>query len=294
MYAVHRDCSKGGYAVSGDFKYSFKTENHAELSLVVYNVGFQKCPSGYGWGPGVRDHYLLHYIVSGRGSYETEGRTFVLEAGQAFLAQPDIPIYYRADEETPWEYYWVGFSGAAAPLLLAQTPFTRQHPVCMPAAGERLRRGLLDIYKARGGDYPAAVRMAGYLQAALGTLMESGAKQGEEPMADYARRGAAFLQQNYSRTISVEDAARQVGVSRSYLYRAFQAEFGCSPSAYLTRYRMQRAKQLLRHSALPISMVAVSVGFEDPLYFSRVFRGETGFSPTEYRKCFADIYDRYA
>ena len=280
--------------MSGDFKYSFKTENHAELSLVVYNVGFQKCPSGYGWGPGVRDHYLLHYIVSGRGSYETEGRTFVLEAGQAFLAQPDIPIYYRADEETPWEYYWVGFSGAAAPLLLAQTPFTRQHPVCMPAAGERLRRGLLDIYKARGGDYPAAVRMAGYLQAALGTLMESGAKQGEEPMADYARRGAAFLQQNYSRTISVEDAARQVGVSRSYLYRAFQAEFGCSPSAYLTRYRMQRAKQLLRHSALPISMVAVSVGFEDPLYFSRVFRGETGFSPTEYRKCFADIYDRYA
>ena len=109
-------------------------------------------------------------------------------------------------------------------------------------------------------------------------------KRGEEALADYARQGAAFIQQNYSRAISVEDAARQAGVSRSYLYRAFQAEFGCSPSAYLTRYRIQRACQLLRHSQLPVGAVAVSVGFEDPFYFSRTFRRETGVSPTEYRE----------
>ena len=49
-----------------DFKHSFKVVAHAELPLVVYNSGFQKCPPGHGWGPGVRDHYLLHYVVSGR------------------------------------------------------------------------------------------------------------------------------------------------------------------------------------------------------------------------------------
>ena len=75
-----------------DFKYSFKVPERAELSLTVYNVGFQKCAPEYGWGPGVRDHYLLHYIVSGHGSYEAEGRTFVLGPGDAFLARPDIPI----------------------------------------------------------------------------------------------------------------------------------------------------------------------------------------------------------
>ena len=58
------------------FKYSFKSSEHSELSLVVYNVGFQKCPPEYGWGPGVRDHFLLHYIVSGSGCYQTGGRTF--------------------------------------------------------------------------------------------------------------------------------------------------------------------------------------------------------------------------
>lgn len=267
-----------------DFKHSYKAAQKAELSLVVYNVGFQKCPSSYGWGPGVRDHYLLHYVVSGSGVYETEGRTFVLRAGDAFLAWPDVPIYYRADQAQPWEYYWVGFSGPAAPLLLAQTPFSRQNPVLRSESGERLRQALLDIYKARGADYPSAVRMAGYLQAALGLLMEGPARYDGRSLASYAQRGALYLQQNYTRPISVEEAARQTGVSRSCLYRAFQAEFGCSPSTYLTKYRLQRACQLLRHSALSVGAIAVSVGFEDPFYFSRVFHRATGMSPTEYRE----------
>ena len=152
-----------------------------------------------------------------------------------------------------------------------------------PAAGEQLRQALLDIYKARGGDYPSAVRMAGYLQAALGLLMESGQHRGEDALEDYARQGAVFIQQNYSRSVTVEQIARQTGVSRSYLYRAFQTAFGCSPSEYLTRYRIQRAAQLLRHSALPVGTVATSAGFEDPFCFSRVFRREMGVSPTEYR-----------
>lgn len=266
-----------------DFKYSFKTEGREVLSLVVYNAGFQKCPPGYGWGPGVRDHYLLHYVVSGRGNYETEGRTFVLGAGDTFLAWPDTPIYYRADESEPWEYYWVGFSGPSAGLFLAQTPFARRMPVLHSAAGEALRQALLDIYKARGSDYASAVRMAGYLQAMLGLLIESGPKRGEEALTLYARQGAAFIQQNYSRAIGVEEVARQAGVSRSYLYRAFREAFGCSPSAYLCRHRIQRACQLLRHSTLPVGAVATSVGFEDPFYFSRAFRRETGVSPSEYR-----------
>lgn len=267
-----------------DFKHSFKAEGRTELSLAVYNTGFQRCPPDHGWGPGVRDHYLLHYVVSGQGSYETEGRTFVLHAGDAFLAWPDTLIYYRADTAEPWEYYWVGFSGPAAPLLLAQTPFTRRQSVLRPDAGEALRQGLLDIYKARGADYPSAVRMAGYLQAALGLLMEDLPDRGEVNLAVYARRGMQFIQQNYSHAIGVEEAARYAGVSRSCLYRAFRAEFGCAPSTYLTSYRIQRACQLLRHSALPVGTVALSVGFEDPYYFSRAFRREMGQSPSKYRE----------
>lgn len=266
-----------------EFKHSFKTSAREQLSLVVYNTGFQKCSPGYGWGAGVRDHYLLHYIVSGQGVYQTDNRTFVLHAGDAFLAIPEHPISYQADAQNPWEYYWVGFSGPSAQLLLAQTPLSAAHPVLRPTAGNRLRDALLDIYKARGSDYPSAVRMAGYLQAALGLLMEEDAHSSADPLSSYAQRGAAFLQQNYSRGIGVAEIAEQVGISRSHLCRAFQAAFGCSPSVYLTRYRLQRAAQLLRHSDLSIEAVALSAGFTDAFYFSRVFHRAFGQTPSAYR-----------
>lgn len=267
------------------FKHSFKAAQPTDLPLTVYNAGFQKCSPGYSWGPGVRDHYLLHYIVSGRGRYVVQGRTFVLKGGEAFLGWPEAELYYEADTGEPWEYYWVGFSGPQAALLLGETAFTRSEPVVHVAAGERLRQGLLDVYKARGGDYAAAVRMAGYLQAALGLLMgDEGRKTGREALTDYGRQGAQYLRQNYSRPIGVEELARETGISRSYLYRAFQAEYGCSPSAYLTEQRIQRACQLLAHSTLSIGTVAASVGYEDAFYFSRVFKKVMGLSPTAYRE----------
>ena len=51
------------------FKNSYKVKEKETVSLSVYNVGFQKCEPRYQWGPGVRDHYLIHYIVSGKGIY---------------------------------------------------------------------------------------------------------------------------------------------------------------------------------------------------------------------------------
>ena len=265
------------------FKHAFKAANRAELPQVVYNSGFQKCAPGYAWGPGVRDHYLIHYVVSGRGTLELEGRTFVLGPGDAFLIRPDVPARYAAAASDPWEYYWVGFAGVSAGLFLAQTGFAGGSAVCALAEGDRFRRSLLEIYKARGSGYPSAVRMAGYLQAALGLLMEATPPSGEEALALYARHGAEFIHQNYSRGLTIEEVARQVGVSRSYLYRAFRAEFACSPSDYLARCRIRRACQLLRHSTLSVGAVANSVGFEDHFYFSRTFRRITGVSPTAYR-----------
>ncbi len=267
-----------------NFKYSFKAPAQAELPLLVHNAGFQKCTPGYRWGPGVRDHYLLHYVVSGAGCYEAGGAAYLLGPGDAFLVRPEETICYHADRDDPWEYYWVGFSGSGAALLLAQTAFFHPSPVIHPAAGERLRQGILEVYRARGTDYSSAVRMAGYLQASLGLLMENRPPSGRKALCDYARQGANYIQRNYAQPIRVEEIARKVGVSRSCLYRAFQAEFGCSPSDYLTRYRLQRARQLLRHSALPVGAIAVSVGFEDSYYFSRVFRNQYGLSPTGYRK----------
>ena len=204
--------------------------------------------------------------------------------GDAFLARPETPILYQADREGPLGILLGGVCRAQRGAAAGSDLF-HPHPPRAASGGGGSGCGRRCWTSTRPGaqTIPVPCGWRAISRRPWG-FDGDGPPRGGEALTVYARQGAAFLQQNYSRSIGVDEAARQAGVSRSCLYRAFQAEFGCSPSAYLIRYRIQRATQLLRHSALPISAVAASVGFEDPLYFSRAFRRAVGQSPTEYRR----------
>lgn len=98
------------------------------------------------------------------------------------------------------------------------------------------------------------------------------------------KRALAYLHQNYARPLSRWEIAEAVGVSEDYLSRVFNRELGLSPWDYLTRYRIQRAKELLQRTEASIRTVAHQVGFKDQAYFSRVFRKQTGRSPQAFRE----------
>jgi len=98
------------------------------------------------------------------------------------------------------------------------------------------------------------------------------------------KRAIVYLQQQHTRAIARHEVAEAVGVHKDYLTRIFHQELGISPWDYLSRYRVQRAKELLRTTDVHITAVASQVGFDDPAYFSRIFRKEVGCSPREYRE----------
>lgn len=103
-------------------------------------------------------------------------------------------------------------------------------------------------------------------------------------MHDLAESVAQYLELHYSRQISLEVLTKQYGVSMRNLNRAFKDCKGVRPAEYLLQLRMDRAKQML--AAKPDAMikdVANSVGYPDPLYFSKVFQKTTGYWPTEYQ-----------
>lgn len=99
-----------------------------------------------------------------------------------------------------------------------------------------------------------------------------------------ARQAMAFIQQQYMNRITREHIAHAAGVSESYLTQVFQHELGMTPWVYLTRFRVAHACALLRSTNESITDIAVAVGFDDPGYFSKVFRGETGMTPREFRQ----------
>ena len=140
-----------------NYKNSYKSTEKELVSLAVYNVGYQKCDPLYQWGPGVRDHYLIHHIISGKGCLKVKQKDFMLTAGDSFLVYPGTETSYTADSEDPWEYAWVGFNGSDAPIILKATDFTPSHPVVSGTPyGREITHQLLHIYEARGKDFESA------------------------------------------------------------------------------------------------------------------------------------------
>jgi len=270
---------------NGFFKYSYKTKTKESLALAVYNTGMQKCESGYSWGPAVRDHFLIHYVISGRGTYECAGKSYSVKAGDLFLVYPNEVVSYCADNNDPWQYCWVGFNGTEVQRMLNLTPF-RHDNLVLSLPNQELCQRLLDIYTARGNKPTDELNMIGRLYLFLAKMVEL---QGFDPhktdiTSDYIENALKFIQYNYSHSIDISSIAASIGISRSHLYRVFIKHLGLSPNDYLTQYRINRACALLRNSNLTISNIANSVGYDDPLYFSRVFKKVKGVSPSIYLK----------
>ena len=84
------------------YKQSFKQNYTNNIELSIFNCGLERCAPGQTWGPGIRDHYLIHLVVSGKGTFEVGGKTFEVVPGDLFFARPSQLIRYSADEQQPW------------------------------------------------------------------------------------------------------------------------------------------------------------------------------------------------
>ena len=261
--------------IINEMKQSYKQNYTDNVELSIFNCGHEYCQPGHTWGPGVRDHYLIHLVVAGKGVYQVNDASYTLQEGDLFLAKPNQLITYTADADDPWEYYWVGFNGACANKLVQQTPFSDLHPVHRCKDPQTVREALYNIYLSRGPEPQNEALMTGYLYIFMAHLM----KEARDAMpnvgsssSQYVLAAIKYIQFNYSHDISVDDIAKAVGVSRSHLYRVFMSNVGQSPIDYLTNYRISEACSLLKSSNLSIAEIAVSVGFFDQCYFSRVFK----------------------
>lgn len=268
---------------SSIYKHSLKLERRT-ASLYVQNTGCQQCPPSYGWGPGVRNHFLLHHVMGGKGVYVCQDRRYELSAGDTFLIYPDTTIHYCADAAEPWEYIWVGFGGLDAKGYLDRTDFSPEEPVFRGRDSEILRGKMEAVYSSFGTAPWEVLEMTAQLYSLLAFLVRSSKRQGvggsEAP--DCAQLAAEYIINHYEEPITVEGLAAYASVSHSSLYRRFVKRFQISPKRFLLEYRIERACSLLANTNCSIQEISNSVGFEDPFYFSRAFKDVKGVSPRQY------------
>ena len=182
--------------MNNNYKNSYKVAEKELVSLSVYNVGFQKCTPLYQWGPGIRDHYLIHYIISGKGTYRINEKKHELSAGDCFLVYPNSEVIYQADEKDPWEYAWVGFTGSDAAMILRATDFSRKKPYLRGIPfGEDVHRQILHIYDARGNEFQHAVEMTGRLYTTLALFMHGASHvQIQNTAQTYVQKGIYYCE----------------------------------------------------------------------------------------------------
>lgn len=110
--------------------------------------GKSVCMSGHSFGPDVRMNYLIHYIISGKGIFETDKMTYHLCQGEGFLIEPNVSTFYQADETEPWSYLWISFNGQIASRILKDLDLCREHPVFSCEKGDDLEAVLSRLFNA--------------------------------------------------------------------------------------------------------------------------------------------------
>lgn len=270
-------------------EFEFQTyPKHALMDLRFYYCGTENCVPGHSVGPMVRDYYKIHYIHSGKGIYSAQGQTCRLEAGQGFLIFPEALSYYCADKEDPWTYSWVAFNGLQVEQYLKQSSLSAENPIFTARHQEEyIRNCFLEMFRADEPGFNRELRLQGALYSFLSAILSPdhrGARSREDMQAHYIGRAVELIQQNYAANIHIETIARTLGLNRKYLSKIFKLEMGVTPQQYLIQFRMNRACELLQNPMLTIGEIAASVGYQDQLLFSKIFKRTLSASPREYRQ----------
>ena len=267
-------------------KYIYKDySNRFDTNIYIRQFGKEICAPNHSNGPGTRDHYLLHFIVSGKGKYYHNNNVYEVLPSQCFLICPDEVAYYIADEEDPWSYYWIGFSGSRAQPYLDEIALTRTSPVLHVNDIDYIIKCLEEIIESskiiRGSD----IRMLGHLYILLSKLYEESKRPVDQTLQDdYIKKAVEYIEMNYIHNISISDIADNLNLNRSYFSNLFKSKLQVSPQHYLIQLRIDKACDLLiRNQSLSINYIARSVGYTDQLVFSKTFKKVLGISPSVFR-----------
>lgn len=263
-------------------------------SLSVWQSGHKKfCKPSHISGPATYDHYIIHYITDGCGTYTNGGRTWPISKGDAFLIPPFETVQYQADAENPWKYYWVGFNGTDVSRLLSLCGYTDDDLVIHYEGDDTVLISCMNAITKLSLNGPALeCGLTGYLYQIFSLLISGNQVRKNTPYADYYYNALKYIRLHYSDPeLSVTEIAAYIGINRSHLYRIFSQITHQSIKRFILDFRLQKAASLLKYSTADIGDIAHSCGFSDQSYFANCFRKHYQVSPSEYRKLSPETKD---
>ncbi|WP_195516976.1 AraC family transcriptional regulator [Paraclostridium bifermentans] len=262
------------------------TKENFEMSLD--ECGIEQGIPGFGYKYEVLKDAVIHYISKGYGTFKINDEVYNLKQGDIFILLKGMNVEYIASMDEPWEYYWIGFSGSKANECLNRTAIIESYAASCKEDSKipYIILNMCEISKTYNPSCSDDILLLKELYSLLYALIEEFPKPFEykdKELHAYIQEAINFINSNYMNSITVNEIANHVNLSRSYLYKMFIKNLKISPQKYLINLRMYKATLLLKNTKIPIGEVASKVGYSDSLLFSKTFSRYFSMSPLNYR-----------
>lgn len=233
------------------------------------------------------DDCLLLYCTAGQGWLETGGERASVGPGTLVVLPPGVAHRYGADPREPWTLWWCHCQGEALPALLEHLALGDRRTVDIGLHGSVISEFHALLAVRQTGFAPDAyVHAAAQLRALLTffALLAHRAGETRGETLDVARV-TAWLREHVEQPVELAElVAATSDLSVFHFARRFRAATGMAPIQYFIHLRMEHACRLLDMSDAPVHRIARQLGYDDPYYFSRLFRKVIGVAPSDYRK----------
>lgn len=223
--------------------------------------------------PKGREDYHLLFPVSG--TIIADG--IEVGAGSTYLFYPSSAQHYKYLKEEGGEYYWLHFSGRDIPELMSRYGLC-EGKIEVGNAKSTLAQITKMMTKALSEKYKYADDFVEGLLYSILSLISA------PPNISSPFSRAIRILRDPQSNVTVEELAQMYNMTPNHFIRSFKKYVGASPNAFHISVRIDNACDMLTSTDMSIESIAHASGYEDPLYFSRAFKKQTGMSPTEYRK----------
>ncbi len=243
------------------------------IAHFVYETEFHTLPQ-----PFLPLIHYLHIVTAGSGTFCMDGAEYPLSVGSIFFAFPARQFTVKAGKD--FRYVYISFMGNDVQSLLDEMQITPHYPV-YPGHSNLCELFYTTVRNSRGQN--TSILAQGLLYYTLSRLLSLNMEKDRQPNQQFAV-ARDYLEKHYADpAMSLKTLSKVCSYTEKYLSALFIKRMGISFGDYLTVLRIQRAKELLAMRIYTVGQVAQLCGFTDQLYFSKVFKKKTGFTPTQYR-----------
>ena len=230
--------------------------------------------------------YQIIYIVKGKGFYNLDGEMKEIDEGNIILYRPgEVQNYSYYFDHNP-EVYWVHFTGYGVDQILKMVGLLDKNVNFIGLSNTTIDccKEIINELQIKKPIFEVSVNAAlSKMLAIMGRKVQEQMQSTNQKMDLAFQKVLTLMHSSYNLKWSIHDFARECNLSTYWFIHSFKTYFGMSPIQYLTKIKMDKARELLTDSSLNVSEISEVLGYDNSLYFSRVFKKTTGVCPRDYR-----------